>query len=169
MTQRTEIRLSAKGLQSAARIARNDFRFVIGSDDFPCDRFQAAFLSPIIGTALEHDPTIDQFVIKNCDSQLLNLLRSLILGATCVVEKTQLDIMKSLCEGLGNSELSEQVVEIARNSEELTLSDCISRLRLKSRFDISITSEADFIGSHFFEFTNDALRDLKALEIEDTG
>jgi hypothetical protein len=44
MTQRAEIRLLAKGMQSAARIARNDFTFVIGSVDFPCDRVQAAYL-----------------------------------------------------------------------------------------------------------------------------
>jgi hypothetical protein len=68
MSQSAEIRLSAKGLQSAPRIARNDFTFVIGSDNFPCDRFQAAYFSPVAAIALEHDPTIDQFVIENCDS-----------------------------------------------------------------------------------------------------
>jgi hypothetical protein len=59
------------------------------------------------------------------------------------------------------------MIEIATNEEELTLSNCISRFRLKSRFDVSITSEADFIASHFFEFTVDALRDLKSSELED--
>jgi hypothetical protein len=75
--------------------------------------------------------------------------------------------MKSLCEGLGNAELNEQVIEIATNGEEFTLSNCVSRLRLKSKFDVSVTSEADFMVSHFFEFTVDALRDLKSLEFED--
>jgi hypothetical protein len=35
----------SQGLQSAARITKNDFTFVIDSDDFPCDRFQAAYLN----------------------------------------------------------------------------------------------------------------------------
>jgi hypothetical protein len=65
-------------------------------------------------------------VIKNYDSRLLDLLRSLILGEAFVVEETQHDMMKSLCEGLGNAELSEQVIGIATNGEELTLSNCVS-------------------------------------------
>jgi hypothetical protein len=38
---------------------------------------------------------------------------------------------------------------------------------LKSRFDCSIKSEADFIASHFSEFTIDALQDLKPSELEE--
>jgi hypothetical protein len=172
MTRRAEIRLSTKGLQSAARIGRNNFTFVIGSAHLPCDRFQAAYLSPVVANALLNDPTIDEFVIKNSDSdsdsdsRLLDLVRDLILGEAIIVEEAQLDMMKSLCKGLENAELNDQVIEFMTSGEELTLSNCISRLDLKSTFNLSITSETDFIASHFFEIPVDALQDLKSSELE---
>jgi hypothetical protein len=62
------IRWSLNGLQTAARIARNDFTMTIGSECFHCDRFQAAFLSPLTANAIADHPTINQLVIGSFNS-----------------------------------------------------------------------------------------------------
>jgi hypothetical protein len=153
--------------QLSARIARNDFSVLIDSGYLPCDRFQVAYLSPLFVNALENDPTIDQFGIKNADSIFLTMLYTLILGEAIAVEEIQHGLMKLFCIGFRKAELNEQVVEFAMSGEELTLLNCISRLHHKSRFDVSIASETTFIASHFSEFAADALRHLKLLELED--
>jgi hypothetical protein len=80
----------------------------------------------------------------------LDLVRNLILGESIIGEEAQLDMLKMLCERLGNAELSEHILEIWTNGDELALANCISRLHVKSTFNLSIMSEADFSASHFF-------------------
>jgi hypothetical protein len=179
-----ELRLSLKTLQTAARIARNDFTFAIGSDRFHCDRFQAAFLSPLIATALSADPTVDEFVINipspdsvpdtdvNFDStsafasNSIAALERLICGEMVQLSESQISQMERLYEFLGNAELNEQVIDFSTKGEELTVSNSLLQYHKKSRFDLSVTSESAFIASHFSEFKSVDLRRLNVSELE---
>jgi hypothetical protein len=179
-----ELRLSLKSLQTAARIARNDFTFVIDSERFHCDRFQAAFLSPLIVNALSADHTIDEFVITipNTDSDSaidanstsvstfvsnsIAILERLICGETVTLSESQISRTEYLCEFLGNTELNEQIVSFSTKGEELTVSNSLLRYRKKSRFGLSVTSESAFIASHFSEFQSVDLQTLKVSELE---
>jgi hypothetical protein len=67
-------------------------------------------LSPLVASALSNDATIEEFEIKDSDSRLLDLVRNLILGASIIVEKAEWDTLKTLYEGLGNTELCEQIL-----------------------------------------------------------
>jgi hypothetical protein len=173
-----EQRLSLKNLQTAARIARNDFTFVIGSDSFYCDRFQAAFLSPLIANALSADPTIDQFVMNisnsdsdsdiDCDfdmtsaftSNSIAALQRLICGEAVQFSESHISQIECLCEFLGNAELSEQMISFLTKSEELTVLNSFLRYRKKSRFGLSVASESAFITPHFSERRHVHLRRL---------
>jgi hypothetical protein len=95
--QQCAIRLSVNGLQTAARIARNDFTITIGSECFHCDRFQAAFLSPLIAHAIADDPTINQIVMGTSDCSftfdLSAIFEALIRGEVFSLDETDLDEM----------------------------------------------------------------------------
>jgi hypothetical protein len=135
--------MSLKNLQTAARIARNDFTFVFGSDRFQCDRFQAAFLSPLIANALSVDPTVNEFVfqIQNSNSEIhidsastfafnsIIALHRLIRGEAIQLSKSQINEMASLCEFLGNPDLNEQIVTFCTKGEELSVSNSLLRYR----------------------------------------
>jgi hypothetical protein len=175
-----ELRLSLKNLQTAARIARNDFTFMIGSDQFHCDRFQAAFMSPLIANALSADPTVSEFVfqISNSDSEIhidsvstfvsnsIAMLERLICGEAVQLSDSQFSEMEILCEFLGNPDLNEQIVSFLTKGEELSVSNSLLRYRQKSRFSLSVTSELTFIASHFFEFQSVDLQKLTVSELE---
>jgi hypothetical protein len=70
-------------------------------------------------------------------------------GETFVFNASGLNLIELLCEGLGNHELSEQVIEFATDGGNLTASNCISCLHLKRKLNLSIDSKIDFIASHF--------------------
>jgi hypothetical protein len=153
-------------MQSAARIGRKDFRLFIGSNEIVCDRFQAAFVSPTVAKLLSLDPTTTEYFICDGDSRSIKILEKLLEGETFFVEESEVSTMKSLCEGLGNSELGEQIVEFLTKDVELTKSNCISQFKMKSQIDVSIVSEITFIASHFWEMNIEDLRSLKSCEVE---
>jgi hypothetical protein len=161
MTQTVRIALSTKGLKDADRISRNDFRFVSGSDVFVCDRLQAAFLSPQIANLLTTDPTFDEFSLNRSDSRSFQILRELLIGCSLIVDENNIDIFECLIEDLGNSEISEIILEFTENDESLNVSNCISRLKKRLKHCVGIARECDFIASHFSEFELEVIQSLE--------
>jgi hypothetical protein len=161
MTATPRIALSTKGLKSADRISKKDFRFISGSDVFVCDRFQAAFISPRVSRLISTDPVIDNFSLEHADSRSFDLIRQLTCGEPIFVDERNIELLQFLMEDLGNDELSSLFFEYLDEKEELTVSNCISRLHRKFRLGIGISRECDFIGNHFSSIPVDSIQSLE--------
>jgi hypothetical protein len=161
MTTPPRIALSSKGLQMAHRISRKDFRFVSGSDVFPCDRFQAAFISPCISNYLLSDPSTDEIVLQHTDSRSFHILNAFICGESVILDEETAAVFVGLIEELGNVELSESVMKFVCAKEELKVSNCIFRLKLKRQLNLGIAEESDFIGSHISEIAKEEIENLR--------
>jgi hypothetical protein len=160
MAESNRIALSLAGLHLADRVSRKDFRFLIDSTPFVCDRFQAAFLSPRVAQALLTDPTTDEFLLDHPHSDSFDILSHLICGDSVVIDDSNLDIFSALIEDLANAELSNSVLKFIENQEKLNVSNCISRFQLKSRLGLDIDRERDFIASTISDLSVDDVRGL---------
>jgi hypothetical protein len=169
MSRTANIGLSTKGLQLADRVSRKDFRFVCGSngDAFVCDRFQAAFVSPRVANWLLSDPSIEEYLIHHTDSQGLKILYQLICGESVAISEVNAEVFIGLIEELGNVELSESVVDFVEKSDEINVSNCISRLKRRLGFSLGIANESCFIGSHLSEFETAELRGIDIATMSD--
>jgi hypothetical protein len=148
---KNNIALSAKGLQLADQISRKDFRFVSGSKALICDRFQAGFISPRIAALILSDPTVDEFSIAGGDAQTLEILHKLIFGESVVITEGNVGLLTALSENLGNVELSELVMKFVDQSEELSVSNAVSRLKQKMKLGVDIARELELLAGHISE------------------
>jgi hypothetical protein len=156
-----------KGLRLVDGISRKDFRIVVGSEAFVCDRFQAAFLSPRIAGAIGSDPTIDEFVLGAGDGRSLGIIRRLVCGENVELDDMTVEMMKELIEELENVELSAAVLGFVDRKEKLTVSNCIGRREQKLRLGLSVVDETGFIASHFSDMNLEEIRSLEVNAIED--
>jgi hypothetical protein len=161
MAKTSMITLSTQGLQSANQISRKDFRFVSGSEKLGCDRFQAGFISPRIASLVLSDPTIEAFSIANADSRTFELLEKLIRGEQVVLDELNVSTFSVLSHDLGNPELSAQILDFIDGCDELSVSNCILRLKHKSRMGVEVNGEIEFIASHITELKGDDLRGVE--------
>jgi hypothetical protein len=163
MAKEANFAWSPNGLRLAEQISRKDFRFVCGSDALSCDRFQAASISPRIANLLSSDPTIDEFSISPADSRTFAVLSNLISGESLAIDDGNVEAFTTLIESLGNIVLSASVFEFIEAGEELSVSNCASRIEQKSRLGLTIARERDLICTHLSEFSVD---DLRGLDLE---
>jgi hypothetical protein len=140
---------------------------VSGSDTFPCDRFQAAFISPRIANQLLSDPLTDEILLQHTDSRSFHILREFICGESVILDEENEPVLIGLIEDLGNVELGESVMKSVCEREELKVSNCICRLKLKRRLDLAIAEESDFIGSHISEIAKDEIVELEVSVLSD--
>jgi hypothetical protein len=94
------------------------------------------------------------------------MLTAFLRGESFTLTDENLSSVWCLCHGLGNTELFEQVIDFSQSHDQLSTSNCISRVHVKSTWDVSIDSELDFISSHFYEFAVDSLGKLTVAELE---
>jgi tyrosine-protein phosphatase YwqE len=104
MTSTICIALSTKGLKSANRIGRKDFRFISGSDTFICDRFQAMFVSPRVARLIDSDYTIVEFIFDHANSESFEILANLIWGDAIEMNEFSTRALLDLIEDLANSD-----------------------------------------------------------------
>jgi hypothetical protein len=69
--------------------------------------------------------------------------------------------LKNLAAILGNAELCEFALAFVTGKKDATVSNCISRLTLKSGFDLAIDSEIGIAAEHFWELNPDEIRTLE--------
>jgi hypothetical protein len=167
------LELSAKGLANVASLGIRDFSIRVGDWRVECSRFEASFLSPRITAALLQDPTITEYEIEldgdvtvngklSADfekvlSDLLSLTRNISFDVTL----SNFDEVKCVVKALGNVELSERLVQMQNDMEELNLSNVGGRLSVAEFLDVSPTPEIEYLASHFYEVEVSVLKSLK--------
>jgi hypothetical protein len=134
---------------------------VSGSDSFVCDRFEAAFISPVISNLISNDATIDTFSFTHADSRSFSFVCQLLRGESIFVDEANLSIFESLIEDLCNPELSEFVFTFVDEWNPLTILNCISRLTQKVRLGIDMNAESAFIAFHFSEMNLESIHEIE--------
>jgi hypothetical protein len=138
--QGKELKLSTKGLEHVAALGIEDFTLRLGEHSVSCSRFEASFLSPRITTAISNDPTITEYELEldDCgrvDLNCLSALVSLTRNSSFVLSSSNLQSITAVAKCLGNQELSEQLMEFARETGELALSNVTERLPVAESLD----------------------------------
>jgi hypothetical protein len=94
-----------------------------------------------------------------------------------IVDEKNIEIFNCLSDDLGNVEIEKFVLQFVEKSEPLTISNCMTRLKVKLKHGIVICEEEEFIATHVSEIEiedprqieeelmKDILR-LKSLRIE---
>jgi hypothetical protein len=95
--------------------------------------------------------------------QILSLCR----GGTLEVTSANVATLLRLAAFLVNRELSEAIVRFCTGDEELSLSNVIERLLVKSLHSADFSSEVEFIASHLSEFDAKSLRVLDVALIDE--
>jgi hypothetical protein len=90
------------------------------------------------------------------------MLGKLICGESVSLEAGSVGAFCVLSETLGNAELSSMVEDFVKGSEELNVSNCLSRLKRKMRTGVGVIREVEFAGSHICDIE---VEDLRGLEI----
>jgi hypothetical protein len=164
-SQGKELRLSTKGLENVAALAIKDFTLHVGQRSVSCSRFEASFISPRITTAISTDATLTEYELKIDDSGSVDLncladVVSLSRNGSFVLNSSNVKSTLTVVECLGNQELIEQLMEFARPTGELTLSNVRERLSLADALDAPRFPEIEYLASHIYEVDINVLKSL---------
>jgi hypothetical protein len=165
----SHVKLSTKGLENPASLAIDDFALIVGNQRFECSRFEIAFLSPRITTLLRQDPTIDEYELdlnvdidvdsdQEFDSECVNGLLALSRNGSFELTESNFDLVKVIAKSFGNSELCETLASFGTAGEEVNSSNVIERLSLREFLEVSVSSELDYLSSHFYEIDVNVLK-----------
>ena len=171
LTKMREVRLSAKRLGEAVGASDQEkrFTFIVGKDErqYECSLVQACFISAKVCRLVASDSTIGSLrLLPNENCSEFELVENLWKGGCISVSKSNVDALSKLGEELENEELNVILVDFNLSNEEVSVENCISRLRLKTRTGLDVTEEIDFLAANFFEFETSNLSSLRVNELE---
>ena len=92
------------------------------------------------------------------------LIERLWNGGSITINKSNADTLLKLNEELENEELNSLLVNFT--NEAISVENCISRLRLKTRLGLDVNQELEFVAGNFFEFNISDLSSLSVSEFE---
>jgi hypothetical protein len=155
--------LSTKGL---GRIPFNEdstpFVFMVGTQKYACHRYIADFLSPRIGDLHRSDPSLSEYIINTEDKfNLFKFFLTLAEGQSIEICPESIGFWSALCHELGNAEIYEKISESL--DHDLSIENALSRVEFRISLDQDISSEIQFIASHFSDFP---ISSLKMLSLE---
>lgn len=156
-----KITLTSKGFgQINPNFLSHDFVFLIGLQEYPCNKIQADFLSPKVANMHQVDPFINCFLIGSDNNSLKGDFSAFMdymkTGEICIHPK-QFRFYYQVSKILGNSELSNELMRIIteehRNKEQLSSDEIIRHLIILDQFEDYNNDFIDFVASHFHELS----------------
>ena len=152
-----DLRLSLKRIQSAALVDKGDqFTFIVGNDEkeYKCCLFQACLVSEKVCNLVRNDPSILSLRVSSDEPCcVFDLIESLWNGESVKVTKDNVCDLLKLSQDLENEELYSLLIDFNLSSEPISVSNCISRLHMRSGLGMKCEEEISFIASHFFELS----------------
>lgn len=151
----SEARLSARRLGEAVAIVTQDktFTFVVGKNQtkYTCSLLQACFVSGKVANLVSSDPTIDTLqLLPDEDNINFGLVEQLWNGNSITVDDSSRNHLFNLSLALENDELG-SIVRLSFSSDDISIENCVDRLRLKKRMDADRSDEIKFIASRITE------------------
>ena len=129
-----------------------DFTFVVGQNNYHCNRMIADFISPTIRNMHKSDITLNNFVLSNntnCEYNEFQTIISLGEGNGIYLDDHNLDQLSFLFDSLGNHEFS-AFLEF-KTETKLDIENCVDILLLKEKLHQSLTREVQYISKHFYK------------------
>jgi hypothetical protein len=148
-----QITLTALGLEQAAVLEPGAFVFVVGNMEYPCSRFQAAFLSKTVSNLFFTDPTAAEFVIDEIPdpNHYFRSIWNVLQHGTLEVTQTNVSTLQAFAERLNCEELDRRLCDFQLGGDDLNCQNAVSRLLLKSKRLLPIDNEVEFMASRFDE------------------
>lgn len=154
----SEFYLSAKGLMNCANTNLSDnFMFIVGKKEYPCNSFLADFISPKVSDLHIQNPLAESLKIDvNDPYDVFSVVMQLMNGEEIDVIPFQIKYIRRIAKALGNQELIREFSLLWKN-EALNLNNVVQILEEKFENNEDITTEIDFIASNFFQISPDQL------------
>jgi hypothetical protein len=160
--------LSSQGLERGASICAKDFVFIWHDFEYPCSKFQAAFISPRVQALLLEDTTVSSLCI-NCGEtdmehgRVFDYFQQLMNGRSVQIDPSDEEDFLELANFLGNTELLNLFID---DSIEIEVINACSRLKHRSAVGLPVEAEIDFIASHFHQIESSTLKELNISLLE---
>ena len=158
--------LSGRGVGDASALCERNFVFVVGGVEYRCCRFQACFVSGLVRRLLTSDCCLERVSLKVSDPECqFKDVFSLMNGQKISITPANAPFLESCARELENDELLDRAIR-SQLEGDVSLSNVVHRIRIKSECHSDIKSELDFLAAHFFEADMDVLKCLSVSDLE---
>ena len=159
--------LSPRSISDAAATEERNFVFVVGGVEYACCRFQASFVSGLVRRLLASDCCLSRVCLQVKDEDhnfedVVNLMN----GRSISITPVNAPFLAACARELENDELLERIVGFQLDSEAVSMSNVVHRLRIKRELHSDCNNELDFVASHLFETSLDFLSRLSVADLE---
>ena len=158
---RRQIRLTADWMNNVPSDAvERDFEFVVNGESIFWNSVLACVLSPKVSSLRSRDALANRLVISTRDEKgLFPQVLSLTLGKGIdISDASDVGFFLSIAQELENKSLWENILK--RTGEELTVENCIERLKELSSYGVACDEELEFVASHFYELEHAKLKEI---------
>lgn len=162
MSEFGKIKLTTSCILSVPfQIYENTFTFIVNGKEFKTSRIISDLISPEISRIHSIDPTVETFTINTSHqgdfTQILNLFNF----QDNLISSVEVPFILEVIEKLGNDSIEYQE---SSDQEEITINNVFSYIKhheKSEKFNSKrLSSEIDFISSHFYEVTEDKFKDI---------
>ena len=159
--------LSVRGVGDAAALAERNFAFVVGGVEYRCCRFQACFVSGLVRRLVAGDCCLSSVSLKVSDNERhFEDVVSLMNGQKISITPVNAAFLEACARELENDELLGRVINFQLDLEDVSLSNVVDRIQIRSEVHSGCKCELDFLASHFFEAELDVLKHLSLSDLE---
>ena len=158
--------LSGQGAGDAAAFEEKNFVFVVGGVEYRCCRFQACLVSSRVRRLLASDCCISRVCLNVMDDEgHFRDIVSLMNGKQISITNANAAFLASCARELENGELLDRINSFNLDGD-VSMSNVVNRIRMKSECHSNYKSELDFVASHFFEVELSVLKCLSVTDLE---
>lgn len=160
MSETKSFKLSSAGLHNIGHgKGMNNFKLIVDSKEYLCNKFFVDFISPKIAEIHLIDPLLDAFKIEIPDpNTYFPDFLDLFNGKPVKFQNEQREFFKKVAVALGNTELLTKLLDIPK--ENINSQNALSVLEEKLPYGLDITNEINIIASSFYNINTDLLENL---------
>ena len=159
-------KVSDEAFREAASVQKHDFVFIVDGVEYPCYRYQACAVSKRVRDRVREDCYISRLCLNVHDEErhFQEVMRLMEGKGISVTPRNCSFLQECACE-LQSDELLSFIVDSHLENEDISLSNVVERIRIKTQSGSHYQSELDFLASHFSEADVDTV--LKRLSVAD--
>jgi hypothetical protein len=160
--------MTSEGLCRTNCINGEDFEIIFGEKVIKCNRFQACFISKAIHQAVSVDSSVNRFEVRQYDGNwdVVEEFSNFVKNGFIEINERNCNDLKFIFQSLNNYEVLYQIVNFEIGKGELSLSNCIRRIKLKDQINVNYENELKFFASNFYQFESRELERFKEFRIE---
>lgn len=151
--------------REAVSAEERNFTFVVGGVEYPCNRFQACLVSGLVCRLVRSDCYLERLELHISDEfHHFQEVAKLVGGGAIRITPENSTFLLACARELEINELLARL-DSELNGGQITFSNVVHRIRVKSKAQSDYQKELDFVASHFFEAGIDVLRCLSVPQL----